>query len=328
MKLLISLLMTAILLAACVIAYGVHLYKQPGALTEPTTFVVSKGMGTRQIATSLKQQNLIPEKWVFVAAVKLAGDKTTLKAGEYEIASRATMADILKLLSEGKVVQRKVTIPEGLTSFEMVRLLNSSPNMTGEVTDIPAEGTLLPETYLYERNEPRAKKLAEMQKSMTDLKAELWDKRAKDLPFTTWEQAVTLASIVEKETGVARERKTIAGVFINRLKQGIPLQSDPTVIYALTNGKPKNEGQGPLGRRLLSKDLEIDSPYNTYKYAGLPPTPIANPGREAIAAVLNPESNSFIYFVADGTGGHVFSSTLAEHNRNVAKWRKIRAAQK
>lgn len=320
--------MTVILVAAGMVAYGIHLYKLPSSSAEPSNFTVAKGMGTRQIATALEQEKLIPDKWVFVAAAKLAGKKTTLKAGEYEIASHATIADILQQLSEGKVVQRKVTIPEGRTSFEIIGILNAAPNMTGAVTDIPAEGTLLPETYLYERDEPRAKKISEMQKSMTDLKSELWDQRAKDLPFTTWEQAVTLASIVEKETGVARERGTIAGVFINRLRQGIPLQSDPTVIYALTNGKPKNEGQGPLGRRLMSKDLDIDSPYNTYKYAGLPPTPIANPGRNAVAAVLNPEVNSFIYFVADGTGGHVFSSTLAEHNRNVAKWRKIRAAQK
>ena len=163
---------------------------------------------------------------------------------------------------------------------------------------------------------------------MTGAIDELWPTRAGNLPFTTEEEAITLASIVEKETGKPEERKRVAGVFINRLRQKIPLQTDPTVIYAITKGKPQNNGQGPLGRRLLSKDLEIDSPYNTYKYPGLPPGPIANPGRESIEAVLQPEEHNFIYFVADGSGGHVFAATLDEHNRNVTQWRKIRKEQK
>ena len=163
-----------------------------------------------------------------------------------------------------------------------------------------------------------------MQESLRTLLDKEWPNRDPNLPFTTVEQALTLASIVEKETGVPSERKRIAGVFINRLRQGIPLQTDPTVIYALTKGQPKNDGQGPLGRRLLLKDLEIDSPYNTYKNVGLPPAPIANAGRDAILAVLHPETNDFLFFVADGTGGHVFARTLGEHNQNVANWRKLR----
>lgn len=324
MKFLLSFLMTVILVAAGAVAFGVHLYKEPSKNTKPVEFLVEKGNGTRQIASALENKNLISNKWIFLVAAKLSGEKTTLKAGEYEIKAHATMAEILVQLAEGRIIQRKVTVPEGLTSYEIVTLLNETPNMGGTVTDIPQEGTLLPETYLYERNELRQNKIAEMQKSLQKVKVELWEKREKDLPIKTWEEALTIASIVEKETGVASERKAIAGVFINRLRKGIPLQSDPTVIYALTNGKPRNDGQGPLGRRLLAKDLGIDSPYNTYKYTGLPPGPIANPGREAIAAVLNPQSHNFFYFVADGSGGHVFAATLSEHNKNVAQWRQIR----
>jgi UPF0755 protein len=191
----------------------------------------------------------------------------------------------------------------------------------------PAEGSLLPDTYSYTRAESNEDVISRMQKAMTSTIDELWDKRIPGLPFADKNEAMTLASIVEKETGKPEERARIAGVFINRLKAGMPLQTDPTVIYALTGGKPENEGQGPLGRRLLTKDLEIDSPYNTYKYPGLPPGPIANPGRAAIEATLNPEVNDFIYFVADGTGGHIFAKTLSEHNDNVAKWRQIRKEQ-
>ena len=186
---------------------------------------------------------------------------------------------------------------------------------------------MLPETYNYTKAESRADILQRMRSAQQAAIDELWPKRAANLPFDTPEDALILASIVEKETGVGGERARIAGVFVNRLRIGMALQTDPTVIYALTMGKHKNDGQGPLGRRLLSKDLKVDSPYNTYRYPGLPPTPIANPGRAAIEATLNPEENDYFYFVADGTGGHVFSKILDEHNANAAKWRKIRKAQ-
>lgn len=325
MKLVLSLLLTCILLAAGGAAYGIHLYKKPAHRDQSETILIERGSGTKQIASQLESQNLIANKWVFLAAVRAQGRNANLKAGEYEITAQASMADIIRQLHDGKVIERKVTIPEGRTSFEIVRILNTLTDIKGDkITDIPDEGTLLPDTYHYTSSETRADKIAQMKQAMEDVKAELWEGRQKDLPFTTWEDAITLASIVEKETGVAHERKTIAGVFINRLRTGMALQSDPTVIYAITKGEHKNDGQGPLGRRLLSKDLQMDSAYNTYKNAGLPPGPIANPGKDAIEAVLHPEANDFLYFVADGTGGHVFAKTLAEHNKNVAEWRKVR----
>ena len=230
-------------------------------------------------------------------------------------------------IHDGDVVERRFTIPEGLTSFEIDTIISKIKDIEKTRTDIPAEGALLPGTYNYKLTETNADVLTRMELAMTQTIDELWETRAGNLPFKTKQEALTLASIVEKETGVAEERKRVAGVFINRLRQNIALQTDPTVIYALTKGQPKNEGKGPLGRRLLSKDLEIDSPYNTYKYPGLPPGPIANPGRASIEAVLQPEEHNFIYFVADGSGGHIFAATLDEHNKNVAEWRKIRKSQ-
>lgn len=324
MKYVLYLLLLAITIAAALSAYSVYLYGQTGPFDSAQSFQIEKGSGARGIASQLKAKNLISNELVFLATLKLKGQSATLKAGEYEIPPHATIADIQNQLIEGRVVQRKFTIPEGRTSFEIVGILNATEGLSGEIKNIPTEGTLLPDTYHFTLDEPRIEKINQMQQAMNDVKTELWESRQKDLPFTTWEEAVTLASIVEKETGVAHERKTIAGVFINRLRQGIALQSDPTVIYAITKGAHKNEGKGPLGRRLLLKDLQINSPYNTYKNAGLPPGPIANPGKDAIEAVLNPEKNDFIYFVADGTGGHVFAKTLAEHNKNVAEWRKLR----
>ena len=193
-----------------------------------------------------------------------------------------------------------------------------------QIEDIPEEGTLLPETYHYTKNGSRPNIINQMSKAMTEALDILWPQREEGLPFQTKEDAIILASIVEKETGIGLERARVAGVFVNRLRLGMKLQSDPTVIYAITQGRIKNEGRGPLGRRLLKKDLAIQSPYNTYERTGLPPGPIANPGYASIQAVLHPEAHDFLYFVADGDGGHAFAKTLSEHNRNVSKWRKIR----
>jgi UPF0755 protein len=199
--------------------------------------------------------------------------------------------------------------------------LEAAEGLTGPLPDPPPQGSLLPETYFFENGETRAAMLARMQKAMTDALAELWPQRAENLPFDTPEQAVVLASIVEKETGVAAERPQVASVFVNRLRRGMPLQSDPTVIFALTGG------EADLGRPLLRADLQVDHPVNTYVVNGLPPTPIANPGRASLEAVLNPAETDFLYFVADGTGGHAFARTLAEHNRNVARWRAVQRGQ-
>ncbi len=226
------------------------------------------------------------------------------------------MRDTLELMVSGKTVARRLTLPEGLTSFEVVALVQKAEGLEGEVQAVPPEGTLLPETYHYARGETRAEVVARMGRALDQVLDELWPERAPGLPISSPEQAVVLASIVEKETAVADERPLVASVFVNRLKKGMRLQSDPTVVYGLTGGK------GPLGRALTRKDLQTPSPYNTYLADGLPPGPIANPGRASIEAVLNPAKTEYLYFVADGDGGHRFAKTLAEHNRNVAQWRK------
>jgi len=218
-------------------------------------------------------------------------------------------------------VQRFITIPEGLTSIEIFDLVSAAKDLSGELTVTAAEGSLMPETYSVTLGATRDAFVTRMAVAADAAKAELWPERAPDLPFDTWEEAVTLASIVEKETGVAAERGKVAGVFINRLRIGMRLQSDPTVIYGIT------QGSGPLGRKLRRSDLDTDTPYNSYTRAGLPPGPICNPGRAALKAVLNPVETDAFYFVADGTGGHAFARTLAEHNRNVAKWRKLQKQQ-
>ncbi|MEC8165372.1 MAG: endolytic transglycosylase MltG, partial [Pseudomonadota bacterium] len=228
---------------------------------------------------------------------------------------------ILGLLMAGKTALRQVTIPEGLMVSEVVAILDVAPALEG-TTPVPPEGSILPETYSYQFGETRAEVLNRMSKAMQHLLADLWANRKPGLPFKDPIEAVILASIVERETGVAEERSRVAGVFVNRLRRGMRLQSDPTVAYAATNGKQ------PLGRPLTRKDLDAAHPYNTYWIKGLPPSPISNPGRAALAATLNPLETDELYFVADGTGGHAFAKTLAEHNRNVAKWRKLQRERK
>lgn len=321
--------MIILLLALCggVAYFGYTKFNTPATLNEEKLVLIPKGVGTMMIADQLKAQQVISDSYVFAVASKFLPPKESLKAGEYQFTPNMSMAEVIAKLKKGETYRRKFTIPEGLTSFEILERLKTIPDIGVNEVEVPAEGSLLPDTYQYEKGETLAALVGRMQDAQKKLIEKEWAGRDQNLPFTTIQQALTLASIVEKETGVAEERRTIAGVFVNRLRQGIPLQTDPTVIYAITNGRPENDGQGPLGRRLLLKDLEIDSPYNTYKNIGLPPGPIANAGRDAFLAVLHPEPNDFIYFVADGTGGHVFARTLEEHNQNVANWRKIRNAQ-
>lgn len=318
----------ALLLGVGAGLWCVHEYRKPGPLAETKLILIDRGSGLAGIAARLQGEGAITNDLVFKIAARMKKVHTQLKAGEYEIPPHASMAQILHKMVAGEVYDRKLTFREGLTSWQVVQILNRTPELAGDpVTVIPEEGSLLPETYHYMKSDTRQKLVAQMQAAMKKTQDDLWPARAPDLPIANMQEAMVLASIVEKETGVPDERRKVAGVFINRLKRGMPMQSDPTAIYALTKGEIKDDGMGPLGRRLLRKDLEIDSPYNTYKYPGLPPGPIANPGRESIAAVLNPERHNYIYFVADGTGGHVFAETLAQHEANVAKWRKIRAAQ-
>jgi UPF0755 protein len=304
-----------------------HDFHTPSNTTGSELFTVKRGMGLSTIGDALETNGLISNALTFKIGAFVIGAQRDLKAGEYDIPAGASIKSIIKQLRQGDIVLRQYTLREGLTSYEITRRLNTVEGMTGDIKAIPPEGSLLPNTYSYELNDSRADHIIRMKNGMTAMMNELWQDRADNLPITTKKEALILASIIEKETGKPGEHARVAGVFINRLRIGMPLQTDPTVIYAITKGKHKNEGKGPLGRRLLRKDLEYKSPYNTYLNAGLPPGPIANPGRAALEAALNPESHDYLYFVADGTGGHVFGKTLAEHNRNAAKWRKIRRAQ-
>ena len=323
----LSFCLICLALAAVGAGYGVHAYLKKGPLEQPKLVLIEKGAGVSGIASTLKKEGVISNALLLKIATRLINAQAALKAGEYEFPAHAPMAKVLQMLRDGEVYDRKFTIPEGLTSHQIIKIINKVGDLEGEIASVPEEGSLLPETYHFVTGETKEDKVREMQTAMQKTLDELWLSRAPGLPFNTKEEALTLASIVEKETGVASERNRIAGVFVNRLRKGIPLQTDPTVIYAITKGDVKEGGKGPLGRRLLLKDLEIDNPYNTYKNAGLPPGPICNPGRAAIEATLNPEQHDYIYFVADGTGGHVFSKTLSEHNKKVADWKKIRRSQ-
>lgn len=323
----VYLITTGVILGGLAFWWGAMNYNSQGPLNEEKLISIQHGTGLNRIASILEEEGAINNRYVFIIGTRVIGAASDLKAGEYQLEPGISAKDIAVKMRDHDVFARRVTIREGLTSYEIVNLLKDVEELSGEVNSTPAEGSLLPNTYDYQLNEKRSSILDRMAKNMTETLDNAWASRVDDLPFKTKEEALTLASIVEKETAVAEERRKVAGVFINRLNRGIPLQTDPTVIYAITKGKHKNDGKGPLGRRLLLKDLEYDSPYNTYKNAGLPPGPIANPGKASIEATLNPEEHDYIYFVADGTGGHAFAKTLAEHNANVAKWRKIRREQ-
>lgn len=319
-----GLVIAIVVTMAVLLSYANHRFSAPGPLAQASIVLIERGKGVASIAQTLEKENVIASAFMFKAMMLLERDKRPLQAGEYEFLPGITMHNAAEMLREGRIYRRKITIPEGMTSWQVVESLRALTDIDGDITETPVDGALLPDTYNYIRTDSRAQVLDRMRAAMEKATADLWPARAENLPFTTEAEAITLASIVEKETGVASERARIAGVFVNRLRRGMPLQSDPTVIYAMTKGQIQTDGQGPIGRRLLTKDMDVDSPYNTYKYPGLPPAPIANPGRAAIEAVLHPETHDFIYFVADGTGGHVFARTLDEHNRNVANWRKVR----
>lgn len=288
-----------------------------GPLAAEKLIYIEPGRSIRSIAAQLLEAGVIKNDLAFIIDARLQNRAKELKAGEYLMPAGISIGGAITLLQSGRTYQHKITIPEGLMVTEIINLLRQEPVLAGDIVDSPAEGSLLPETYKFSFHDTRSSIVERMKASMAAEIAAQWTKRTSDLPFKTPEEAVTLASIVEKETGLAAERPRVAGVFINRLRKGIPLQSDPTVIYAVTEGREK------LDRELTYKDLKKASPYNTYTVRGLPPAPIANPGKASLAAVLNPEKNDFIYFVADGTGGHVFSRTLQEHNSNVARWRML-----
>jgi len=312
---------TLIVVAGILLFLGQQRFERAGPLSAETVQVVPRGAGLAAIAEQLASAGVVEDATLFRLGVRLLGRARGLKAGEYLFPAGISMRGVLELLESGRTVVHRVTFPEGLTSAELVALLNGTEGLSETIEAIPPEGTLLPETYHYSLDDPRSGLLARMQADFQAALDELWPKRAEDLPFDDRARAVVLASIVEKETAVAEERPLVAGVFVNRLRRGMRLQSDPTVVYALT------AGQGPLGRALTREDLQMPSPYNTYLNDGLPPGPIANPGRASLEAALNPAETGYLYFVADGNGGHVFAETLEEHNRNVAKWRKLKRQQ-
>jgi UPF0755 protein len=284
-----------------------------------TAFVVPSGASLTSVAAKLEKERLISSKDSFLLWAKLLGSGDPIKAGEFMLPAGSSAAEILDTFQHGEVIRRFVTVPEGLPSVMVWERLMAEPALTGSIP-VPAEGSVLPETYDFERGETRAAVLARMQAAMTRTIAELWPKRAPGIAVDTPEKAVTLASIVEKETGKPSERRMVAGLYSNRVKQGMLLQADPTIIYPITKGKP-------LGRRIRQSEIQAVNGYNTYTMVGLPQGPITNPGRASIEAVLNPASTQALYMVADGTGGHVFASTLDEHNANVAKWFAIRRAR-
>ena len=316
--------MLVVLAAASIGIGGYFAYREvsrPGPLAEETVIMLRSGMSVTAIADALEEAGAVRHAALFKGAVRLKGEQGALKAGEYAIPERASVLDIIELLVEGKSILHYLTAPEGLTTAQILRIVAADDVLVGDVSLMPNEGELLPETYAFTRGETRDGIIRTMMNARNAAIEELWDDRALDLPINTREEAIILASIVEKETGVADERPLVAAVFVNRLKRGMRLESDPTVIYGLTKGEP-------LGRGLRVSELRGETPYNTYVISGLPPTPIANPGRDAIAAVLNPADVNYIFFVADGSGGHAFAATLAEHNRNVARWRQVERAQR
>jgi UPF0755 protein len=293
------------------------LWWAPGPKPGPHTIIVKEGSTVTSVARQLEQAGAIPgSARSYRVMARLFGSGDPIQAGEFELPKGMGGSDILNLLQHGRPVQRLITVTEGMPSIIVAEKLAANRYLTGALPDI-AEGSVLPDSYGYERGEARSAVVARMQSAMRKTIAQLWPKRTGVCPVATVQEAVTLASIVEKETGKAAERPTIAGVYCNRLKIGMKLDADPTVIYPVTKGKP-------LGRRILRSELNADNGYNTYRRPGLPPGPIANPGKASIAAVLNPAPTKALYFVADGTGGHVFAETLQQHQANVAKWFALR----
>ena len=301
--------------------YGNVWLNNAGPLQQDTLVMVPRGSGTGDIAEALYKSGAIDSTRFFKIAVVVKKARGKLQAGEYRVPARANVASIIDMMMAGKVVEHSITIPEGLTSEQIVQRLMDEELLTGNISQIPAEGTLLPETYKIVRGTSRESILARMEEAQQKLVDNLWANRAEGTPVRTPRELVTLASIVEKETALAAERPRVAAVFVNRLKKGIRLQSDPTIIYGLVGGK------GSLGRPILRSEISKATPYNTYVIAALPPGPIGNPGRAALEAVARPLSADDLFFVADGTGGHVFAKTYEEHQRNVARWRDIEKAR-
>lgn len=306
----------AALLLAVIAGNFFYGWTAPGPLERAATVIIKPGSSMMSAARQLEKSGAVKSADAFVRRAKIFGASNTIKAGEFVIPAKASNSDILSILTDGKTVQRMVTIPEGMPSIMVYERLMANDQLTGSIS-IPAEGSVLPDSYAFDKNEPRAAVLKRMQDAMTKTMAELWAARSPNAMVKTPLEALTLASIVEKETALKSELRIVSGVYSNRLRTGMRLQADPTIIYPITKGKS-------LGRRIRKSEIADVNDYNTYAMAGLPKGPIANPSRAAIAAVLSPQQTSAYYFVADGKGGHIFADTLQEHNANVAKWYAIR----
>ena len=318
----LTVLIVLALALAVAIGWGVQRFSGPGPLEAPVEVAIPSGATIQRASTILQEAGAVSDARLFRVGARYLDLDRRIQAGEFEIPAGASMRDVLQCLVDQSTCRRvtyPITVAEGLTSWQVVELLRAAEVMTGEIAEVPAEGTLAPDTYLVTRGDDRAALIRRMQAAQSRILAEAWAGRAEGLPISTPEEALILASIIEKETAIAEERGTVAGVFVNRLKRGMRLQTDPTVIYGVT------EGRGVLGRGLRRSELDALTPWNTYRIDGLPPTPIANPGRASIEAAVRPEETRYLYFVADGTGGHAFAETLAEHQRNVTRWRRIEA---
>ncbi len=297
-------------------------FKVKGPLLVSKTILISNGKSVSGIGHQLRREGVINNPELFMWGFRLFGGNKPLRAGEFAFEPGMSNAEVISHIQFGKTVVHKVTFAEGLTSMEILRVLAGTPNLTGSIQTLPPEGSLLPETYHFSFGDSRSDIIDRMQKAMKKFITEAWSSRTPGLPLKNPAEALILASIIEKETSVEQERSHVAGVFINRLRIGMPLQSDPTVIFGITMG------QRPLGRPISKADLRKATAYNTYSIKGLPPGPITNPGSAAILAALNPKNSKDLYFVADGKGGHAFSSSFEEHKKNVLNWRKVRAKKR
>ena len=311
-----SILFAVITWLVCSWIYG------EGNLIGNATVIINKGNGSGVVASKLKDAGVINKAWLFKLVARFMKLDKKLKAGEYIFDTKISMYDVLTKLANGDVIYRKITLPEGLTSAQMLKIIDDEKFLTGEITVDVKDGEMMPDTYSFMYGDTKDSLILQTKKSMSLALENAWKKRNLKLPIRDMNELLTLASIIEKETAIDSERGLVASVFVNRLQKGMRLQTDPTVIYALTMGKKD------LGRSLKKKDLKIDSPYNTYKYYGLPPSPICNPGRLSLEAAANPEKSPYLYFVADGKGGHNFSKSLQEHNDNIQNWLKERKAKK
>jgi len=323
MNFVVSCVMLLVLAAGVALYFGKQEFVGPGPSENGDTFVVKQNSGVAEIATQLESRGLISNSRIFRLGVRAYGNDQALKAGEYRIKPHASMRDIMDLLKSGKSVMYSLTIPEGLTVEQAFEKIASQPELDGDMpASLPAEGSLATDTLRFTRGATRQEMVDKLLADQKKLVADIWARRSPDLPLANVDEFVTLASIVEKETGKSDERSRVAAVFLNRLEKGMRLQSDPTIIYGLFGGKGK-----PADRPIYQSDIDKQTPYNTYQINGLPPTPIANPGKAALEAVANPSKTDDLYFVADGNGGHVFAATLEEHNQNVARYRALQKKQ-